>query len=473
MPREWLIQHRAGTLAEWAAAEASGPVLLAGERAYITDLKLDVVGDGVTKVASLGAVGSGTYARPRANTFVALGDSLFALADATGTHGRFAQSLPVSIALLSGGRLHMLKNAGVTGNTAAMALARFDADVTPYAPGIVFTGVGTNDINVGVSLAAFLATIAAIDVKVKSIGAMHVITAIPPNAGVGKRSVLDLWNLSLSRFAATNRALFVDPYGAISDPSTGALATAYNLDGLHVNVLGAGAAGKAIADAVAPLVTPTNWPPLARDNSDAGNLLSNALGLVDANADGVPDYWSASVAAGLTKSLVDPSAGEAALGIRGKWLTLTAASVAAPGSTLQYYQNVRMTNHGTPTLADGRATTVHPGDRVALSCWVKTSGLTGPCSVTAYIYSLPSYSYARVLGLIYPVGTAGKLYLEYSVPNGADNELSIYLALERAVIPNSTNVPGIGGSTVDGVISFAHPTLRNLTVDGLGQMVWP
>ncbi len=85
MPREWLIQHRAGTLAEWAAAEASGPVLLAGERAYITDLKLDVVGDGVTKVASLGAVGSGTYARPRANTFVALGDSLFALADAPGT----------------------------------------------------------------------------------------------------------------------------------------------------------------------------------------------------------------------------------------------------------------------------------------------------------------------------------------------------------------------------------------------------
>ena len=31
MPREWLIQHRAGTLAEWAAAEASGPALLAGE----------------------------------------------------------------------------------------------------------------------------------------------------------------------------------------------------------------------------------------------------------------------------------------------------------------------------------------------------------------------------------------------------------------------------------------------------------
>ena len=61
MPREWLIQHRAGTLAEWAAAETAGPVLLAGERAYITDLKLDVVGDGVTKVASLRADRSDTY----------------------------------------------------------------------------------------------------------------------------------------------------------------------------------------------------------------------------------------------------------------------------------------------------------------------------------------------------------------------------------------------------------------------------
>lgn len=62
MPREWLIQHRAGTLAQWAAAETAGPVLLAGERGYISDLNADVVGDGVTKVASLPKVGSGTYA---------------------------------------------------------------------------------------------------------------------------------------------------------------------------------------------------------------------------------------------------------------------------------------------------------------------------------------------------------------------------------------------------------------------------
>jgi hypothetical protein len=135
---------------------------------------------------------TGTYARPRPNTFVALGDSLMAISDLTTTQGRFGQSLAVSIAVMSQGRLHLLKNAGTTGNTSAMVLARFDTDVTPYSPGYVITEVGTNDINTSVTLTTYLANIAAVDAKVKAIGAQHVICAIPPNAGAGKRSVLDL-----------------------------------------------------------------------------------------------------------------------------------------------------------------------------------------------------------------------------------------------------------------------------------------
>ena len=61
MPRKDLVTIRRGTLAQWATAEAAGAVLLAGERGYITDLNLDVVGDGVTKVASLPGVGGNTY----------------------------------------------------------------------------------------------------------------------------------------------------------------------------------------------------------------------------------------------------------------------------------------------------------------------------------------------------------------------------------------------------------------------------
>ena len=61
MPRKDLVTIRRGTLAQWATAEAAGPVLLAGERGYISDTNEDVVGDGVTKVASLPRVGSTTY----------------------------------------------------------------------------------------------------------------------------------------------------------------------------------------------------------------------------------------------------------------------------------------------------------------------------------------------------------------------------------------------------------------------------
>lgn len=61
MPRGDMIVLRRDTLANWAAAEVSGPALAAGERGYITDLNVDVVGDGAKKVAQLVPVGSGTY----------------------------------------------------------------------------------------------------------------------------------------------------------------------------------------------------------------------------------------------------------------------------------------------------------------------------------------------------------------------------------------------------------------------------
>ena len=63
MPRGDMIVLRRDTLANWAAAEVSGPALAAGERGHITDLNVDVVGDGAKKVAQLTPVGSGTYAR--------------------------------------------------------------------------------------------------------------------------------------------------------------------------------------------------------------------------------------------------------------------------------------------------------------------------------------------------------------------------------------------------------------------------
>jgi hypothetical protein len=226
---------------------------------------------------------------------------------------------------------------------------------------------------------------------------------------------------------------------------------------LHTNLLGAGAAGKAIADLIGPMAPPTTWMPLARDNSDSGNALSNALGLTDTNADGIPNYWACSSVTGLTPSLVATSAGENAAGIIGNWLTLTASSVAAASTAVGFSQSFNMTNNTPSTLQDGRQSFISPGDRVAFSCWVKSSGLSGPAAITAYLYSRPSFTYARVYGLIYPIGSAGKIYLEYTVPTNGDTFLEVDLSLERsATLPNSTNIPNMG-STASAVLSFAMP----------------
>lgn len=69
MARDKLIKPRRGTLAEWAAAEASAAVLASGEMGYITDTRDWVVGDGTTKVASLPRSGSSTYAGLAGATF--------------------------------------------------------------------------------------------------------------------------------------------------------------------------------------------------------------------------------------------------------------------------------------------------------------------------------------------------------------------------------------------------------------------
>ena len=55
-----LIQLRAATSAEWAAAESAGPLLVLGEFAVVTNETALVRGDGSTKVASLPRFGGGS-----------------------------------------------------------------------------------------------------------------------------------------------------------------------------------------------------------------------------------------------------------------------------------------------------------------------------------------------------------------------------------------------------------------------------
>lgn len=77
-----------------------------------------------------------------------------------------------------------ITNAGVSGNTTTQMLARFDTDVTPYKPRVVFILGGINDISAGTSSATTLANLNAIVAKVQTIGAIPVIWTVPLSPSV-------------------------------------------------------------------------------------------------------------------------------------------------------------------------------------------------------------------------------------------------------------------------------------------------
>lgn len=72
-----------------------------------------------------------------------------------------------------------ITNAGVAANTTTQMLARFDTDVQPYSPRVVFILGGINDVSAGTPSATTIANLAAIVAKVRGIGAIPVIWTVP------------------------------------------------------------------------------------------------------------------------------------------------------------------------------------------------------------------------------------------------------------------------------------------------------
>ena len=142
MPRGDMIVLRRDTLANWAAAEVSGPALAAGERGHITDLNVDVVGDGAKKVAQLTPVGSGTYA-PKAADW------------ATGA------SYVVGQLVVNAGTLYRCTTAHTAGGSFAAgnfaALSGGGATVTIDADGTLVVNGTTVDVGTDAEIAAAIA----------------------------------------------------------------------------------------------------------------------------------------------------------------------------------------------------------------------------------------------------------------------------------------------------------------------------
>jgi len=222
--------------------------------------------------------------------------------------------------VLSGGAFQYVTNGGTGGDDTSEGLTRFQADVAAYAPNVVPIAFGINDAVTGFTLATYSANITEMVRLVRSIGALPWLCTVSGNVSTGVvQQRIATYNAWLRQYAAQQGIPLLDIADVMTDPATGKIPTAYDLDGTHQNSAGAKAIGQKVAALAAANLT--KWsPPLPVSNTtDSLNLVPNGLFL---NGTTVPTGW---VNTGGTPTIVT---GDTA--IKGNWARL--ADVAA-GST--------------------------------------------------------------------------------------------------------------------------------------------
>jgi acyl-CoA thioesterase I len=185
--------------------------------------------------ASLGLLGlcfagGQAHAQSRPYTIVALGDSLTA-----GFGIRRSEAFPARLdaRLKAAGYPVRIVNAGLSGDTTAGALARFDFSVPQGTNGLMLS-IGANDMLQGMNPAAAKANIEAIIVRAKARGIRTALLGMraPTNWGAQYRSAFDAIYPSLAR----KHGLSLDPFvldGVALNP------TLNQADGIHPTANGA------------------------------------------------------------------------------------------------------------------------------------------------------------------------------------------------------------------------------------------
>jgi len=306
---------------------------------------------------SFAPVGRSVYG----NRWVALGDSI---TQAASTSSSFGDGWPTYAGLLSAQRINLVYNAGIAGNTSADILSRVQADVISKSPTFCTIKAGTNDVNQGIAFTTYVANMVAIVRKLREAGIAPVLCTIAPRAS--KRAGTSQTNAWIRRYAAQEGIPLIDFNTLLTEPSTGGYISAYDSgDGTHPNAAGYLAMGNLVNTVLAPFLPPWS-PPLPTENADGTNLLPNGLFLTDANADGVPDSWTASGgSSGFTHTIIT---GDTA--IKGNWAQI-AMSAAASARTIEYDVN-------------GAGGGFAAGDVLQLSGRIDVSGLSGGSTPIVY-----------------------------------------------------------------------------------------
>jgi len=379
-------------------------------------------------------------AHPAGHRLVALGDSITIAGDNPQGSNKYVQrndSIWQTAAALSGGSLTFARNAGRGGDTAAMMLARFDTDVTPYAPTMVSVMAGTNDLTFGATDSQYRTNMQALVAKIRSIGAVPLLLTSPPvnSFAASDRAKVIRNGRWLRRYAAEQGLICIDTFALMVDPATsGAYRAGYDQgDGIHPSVPSRVLIGQALWAALAPLLPPTGTVGAVCD-LDPTNLIAGTSRhplFLGGSSGGFPAGWfagdSPSSGSG-ANSIVDDAQMPGGKALR---LTLTGATG----------------NYGVRTdIASGFA----PGDHLHMSCLVnqQTSGAIARLLINWTVDAL-HWTQTSLTGRF-------GLQMEVVVPAGAT---ACFIQVQAV------------GAGSTGNVDFGAIALRNLTAEGSASTV--
>lgn len=150
---------------------------------------------------------------------------------------------------LNGGKLQLIANCGVSGNTVANVISRIGNSYTNASPGLaglpplgrVIVRIGTNDARNNTAIASLSASYTSLLNTLATYAQRVVILAVPPLAAayIGQNPRTVEYNAWLAAFAAANPTVFkfIDDAVNVRDGSNAQI-TSYFSDGTHMNNAG-------------------------------------------------------------------------------------------------------------------------------------------------------------------------------------------------------------------------------------------
>lgn len=333
--------------------------------------------------------------------------------------------------MASQGRLEWGGQFGVPGNTTQQILARVP-QVIAAKPDICIVLAGTND-NPTSDTYVYLPQIVT---ALQAAGITPVLATLPPSSSTnaltaGPHNAVRIRNTWITRYATAHGLHWVDFFGALVDPLTGLYKAGWNSDITHPKQIGYAAMGQAVSDALSNQVKAgTSW--LVQDFADASVFTGDGLFTTGTT---VPGNWYIAAGSGFGSFVSDSY-------FLGRAFKMTRSDA----STIVIEKDI-----GTASW------NFEPGDLVAVSCKVKTSGLntsggTATISVpnNSQTAGHPTNMVSWQIGADFPNG--GVVYYESVIPAGTSGA-SIQIRMD-------------GGSGSGDSLTIGQFSVRSLTGNG-------